>query len=123
MDLFAAEVANGLNVSKDGQVAVAELMRAYLLRIKRDEHGAPIKLYPVMRRIVRSLEDAPAPVEMDPQIAFGRPVLAGRAVPTAVLADRFKAGDSLSALAADYDTSTEKIEEAIRCELDRRQAV
>jgi uncharacterized protein (DUF433 family) len=59
---------------------------------------------------------------MDPQISFGRPVLVGRAVPTAVLAGRLKADDSLGELAADYDTSTDKIEEAIRCELDRRQA-
>ena len=62
------------------------------------------------------------PVVMDPRVAFGRPVLVGRAVPTAVLADRFKAGDRLSELSKDYDTSTEAIEEAIRCELDRREA-
>ena len=57
-----------------------------------------------------------------PQKAFGRPVLVGRSVPTAVLADRFKAGDPLSQLADDFEIPTEKIEEAIRCELDRRKA-
>jgi uncharacterized protein (DUF433 family) len=41
--------------------------------------------------------------------------LAGRGVPTAVLADRFKAGESLADMAQDYDTSTQVIEEAIRC--------
>jgi uncharacterized protein (DUF433 family) len=80
----------------------------------------PIKLYPFTRRAVTAHE--PKPVEIDPRIAFGRPVLAGRAVPTAVLADRFKAGDSLADLAEDYDTSTQTIEEAIRCELNRREA-
>ena len=47
--------------------------------------------------------DAPTPVEMDPRIAFGRPVLVGRGVPTAVLADRFKAGDTMTELAADFE--------------------
>jgi len=39
-----------------------------------------------------------------------------------VLADRFKAGDTLQEIASDYGTSTQDIEEAIRCELDRRAA-
>lgn len=122
VDLFVEEIGNLVNVSKDGQVEIAQLMRAHLRRIQRDEHGVPIKLYPFTRKNGAAQDKAPAPVEMDPRIAFGRPVLVGRAVPTAVLADRFKAGDSLSELAADYDTSSDKIEEAIRCELDRRQA-
>jgi uncharacterized protein (DUF433 family) len=122
VDLFVEEFGKLLNVARDGQVEMAELMRVHLKRIKRDDHGVPIKLYPFTRKNVNPIDDAPAPVEMDPQIAFGRPVLLGRSVPTAVLADRFKAGDSLSELAADYDTSSDKIEEAIRCELDRRKA-
>lgn len=122
VDLFVEELGNLVNVARDGQVEMAQLMHAHLRRIKRDDHGVPIKLYPFTRRDQATREDAPAPVEMDPRIAFGRPVLVGRAVPTAVLADRFKAGDSLRELASDYGTSREKIEEAIRCELDRRQA-
>jgi uncharacterized protein (DUF433 family) len=122
VDLFVEEIGNLLNVSKHGQVEIADMMRAHLRRIERDQRGVPIKLYPFTRKNIDPNENAPAPVEMDPRVAFGRPVLVGRAVPTAVLADRFKAGDSFGELAADYDTSTEKIEEAIRCELDRRRA-
>jgi uncharacterized protein (DUF433 family) len=69
-----------------------------------------------------SAKAAPTTVAMDPRIAFGRPVLVGTSVPTAVLADRFKAGDTLRDLADDYDTSPETIEEAIRCEFDQRAA-
>jgi uncharacterized protein (DUF433 family) len=68
------------------------------------------------------VRDQPSPVVVDPNIAFGRPVLAGRSVPTAVLADRFKAGDTLMQLAEDYDTSSQNIEEALRCELERKAA-
>lgn len=121
--LFVERLGSLVNVSRDGQIEFAELMKAHLRRVQRDPHGVPIKLYPFTRKSVPALaEDRIPPVEMDPRIAFGRPVLIGRAVPTAVLADRFKAGDSLSELARDYDTSTSEIEEAIRCELDRREA-
>ena len=85
-----------------------------------DSAGVPIKLYPFTRKPATNAE--PEPVVIDPCLAFGRPVLAGRAVPTAVLADRFKAGDSLNELALDHDISSQAIEEAIRCELSRRKA-
>jgi len=120
VDLLVHELERLVNISRDGQLEIEPLVRSYLKRIQRDPAGVPVKLYPFIRNSVSSSE--PAPVEINPQIAFGRPVLAGRGVPTAVLADRFKAGDTLSELAGDYDISTEVIEEAIRCELGRRQA-
>jgi uncharacterized protein (DUF433 family) len=121
VDLFIEQLSSLVNVSRDGQIEFADLMRAHLRRVERDAKGVPIKLYPFTRKDPSNL-DAKPPVEMDPRIAFGRPVLVGRSVPTAVLADRFKAGDSLNELARDYETSTNEIEEAIRCELDRRKA-
>ena len=35
-----------INVSKEGQLAIGEVIRAHLKRISRDEHCVPIKLYP-----------------------------------------------------------------------------
>ena len=120
--MFVEQFGNILNVSKDGQIEIGHLMRAHLRRIQRDERGVPVRLFPFTRKNISPIEEAPEPVVMDPQIAFGRPVLVGRSVPTALLADRFKEGASLSELAADYDTTREAIEEAIRCELGSRRA-
>lgn len=120
VDLLVDQLGHLVNVSKAGQLEMTSVLKAYLKRIERDPAGVPIRLFPFTSRDAR--EDAPAPVEINPQIAFGRPVLVGRSVPTAVLADRFKAGDKLADLAKDYDTSTEAIEEGIRCEIDRRKA-
>jgi uncharacterized protein (DUF433 family) len=121
VDLFVEALGREIiNVSMDGQLEMASMLRAHLKRVQRDAAGVPIKLFPFTGR--QAIGEAPAPVEIDPRIAFGRPVLKGRTVPTAVLADRFKAGDSLQNLAGDYGASTEEIEEAIRCELDRRAA-
>jgi uncharacterized protein (DUF433 family) len=120
VDLFVHELDRLLNVSKDGQIEIASMLRTHLRRVERDPAGIPIKLFPFTRKQVS--DDAPAPVVIDPRVAFGRPVLAGTAVPTAVLADRFKAGDTLKDLAEDYGTPSQAIEEAIRCELERKQA-
>ncbi len=54
---------------------------------------------------------------IDPRVTFDRPVLAGTGIPTAVLADRYKAGESMGDLADDYECERDLIEEAIRCEL------
>jgi uncharacterized protein (DUF433 family) len=120
LDLLVTTLGTLINVSREGQLEMASVIEAYLSRIKRDADGVPIQLFPFTRNDDSS--DAPAPVEINPLIAFGRPILVGRSVPTAVLADRFKAGDSLADLSEDYDTTSEAIEEAIRCELDRRAA-
>ncbi len=47
----------------------------------------------------------------------GRPVLVGTGIPTAILAERYKAGESIDELALDYGCDRLQIEEAIRCEL------
>lgn len=120
LSLFVERLGQLINASKEGQTAMREILQAHLRRIERDGKGLPIKLFLFTRR--DGAEPGPAPVVVDPRIAFGRPVLVGRSVPTAVLADRFKAGESLKELARDYETSPAEIEEAIRCELDRQAA-
>jgi uncharacterized protein (DUF433 family) len=120
VELFVEVLDRILNVSKGGQVEIADLIRVHLQRIDRDARGVPIRLYPFTRK--QPDKEAIKSVVMDPRIAFGRPVLVGTAVPTSVLADRFKAGDNLIDLAQDYGAQAEAIEEAIRCEFDSRQA-
>jgi uncharacterized protein (DUF433 family) len=120
VDLFVDRVGTLINVSREGQTEMAEVIRAHLQRIERDAKGIPVRLFLFTRSDERG--EQPASVVVDPRIAFGRPVLAGRGVPTAVLADRFKAGDSFQQLAEDYETSPQAIEEALRCELDRKAA-
>ena len=120
VDLFVEDLDRILNASKGGQVEIADLIRLHLQRVERDPRGIPVRLYPFTRK--QADEEAIKSVVMDPRIAFGRPVLVGTAVPTSVLADRFKAGDTLTELAQDYGAQPEAIEEAIRCEFDRRQA-
>lgn len=102
-----------VNVTRGGQMEMRDLVQAYLERIEHDAHG-PIRLYPFSRKNV--LED-PRSIAIDPRIQFGRPCLAGTGIPTAEIADRCKAGESIASLAEDYGRPAHQIEEAIRYEL------
>lgn len=120
VDLFVDHLGQIINISRDGQVEMVELIRAYLERIERDAKGLPIKLYPFMR--TQPPRDQPRTVVIDPRVSFGRPVIAGTGIPTSALAEQFKAGDPVPLLAKEYGASEEAVWDAIRCELDLKAA-
>jgi uncharacterized protein (DUF433 family) len=93
-----------------------EMLKHLLERIELDEEGIAARLFPYTRS---SDEDGPKAIVIDPRISFGRPVLVGTGIPTAILAERYKAGDSIDDLAYDYDCDRLKIEEAIRYEFPK----
>jgi uncharacterized protein (DUF433 family) len=118
--LFVERLGQIINLSRNGQIEMADLIRAYLERVERDPKGLPIKLYPFIRS--QPPRDQPRTIVIDPRVAFGRPVVVGTAIPTAVLAEQFKAGDVPADLAKEYGANEEAVLDAIRCELDRKAA-
>jgi uncharacterized protein (DUF433 family) len=116
LDLFVEILGEILNVSQrdTGQMFFREAIEAHLRRIERDENHIARRLYPYTRKSV----EGPKTVLIDPRISFGRPVIAGTGIPTAIVADRLKAGDSIEDLAQDYRCDREKIEEALRFEMN-----
>jgi uncharacterized protein (DUF433 family) len=114
VNLFVEKLGALISVSQRGQSAMKEVLQAALKRIDRDVEGNPIRLYPFTRR---GLSDAPRMVVIDARLAGGRPVIAGTGLSTDVIAERYKAGDSVAGLVEDYGRTREEIEEAIRCEL------
>lgn len=114
LELFVEKYSALICVSRDGQLGLRQVLEAYLRRIERDADGVPRRLFPYTR--LKGL-DAPRFVAIDPRIAFGRPVLAAAGIPTAVIAQRYKAGESIQELAHDYERPQGEIEEAIRLEL------
>jgi len=115
LDLFVDKYRQLINVSRAGQLAMRNLLEAHLRRIDRDEAGFAVRLFPFTRK--RQLEE-PRVVVIDPYVSFGRPVLVGTGIPTAVIAERYKAGESVDQLGNDYGRERDEIEEAIRCELE-----
>ena len=114
LDLFIERYGHLVNISQAGQLAMREIIQAALRRIERDIHRLPIKLYPFTRA---EMQGAPTTVVIDPRLAAGRPVIAGTGLATQIIAERYKAGESVSQLAADYERAASEIEEAIRCEI------
>jgi len=113
-DLFVEKLGSLINISQDGQLAMRQMMEAHLKRIEWNEAGLAVRLYPFTRK--RELQE-PRVVVIDPYRSFGRPVLVGTGIPTAIIAERYKAGESVDELAEDYGRQRLDIEEAIRCEL------
>lgn len=120
----AAGLKDVINASKHGQLAMRDLIGLHLQRVEWDKDGFVARLYPFTRSRRPPAEEASQPrvVTMDPRVEFGRPVLKVSAVPTAVIADRYKAGESIADLAEDYGEEPLNIEEAVRCELQPAKA-
>ena len=114
LDLFIEQYGRLVNISSAGQLAMRVIIEAALRRIERDRRGIPIKLYPFTRS---NINDAPAMVVIGPSLSAGRPVITGTGLATEVIAERYKAGETVAELAEDYDREEAEIEEAIRCEL------
>ena len=75
LNLFIKKFSQLINISQERQLAIQEGRQAHLHRIERDLHGIPVQLYPFTRK--RDLQEEPRAVVIDPQVSFGRPVLAG----------------------------------------------
>jgi uncharacterized protein (DUF433 family) len=117
VDLFIELASKDIvNVSKQGQLAMREVVTAYLKRIARDEQGSPIALYPYLTRHPQQVKGEPKLVLIDPRISFGKAILVGVGVPTAVIADRNDAGESVAELAKDYACEASEIAQAIEYE-------
>jgi uncharacterized protein (DUF433 family) len=107
VSLFVERFGRIINASKEGQLAMRDVLTAYLERIEYGE-GRAIRFFPLLR------DAAPRLIVVDPRRAFGRPIIAGTSVPVTDIRGRFDAGDSIEALADDYDLRTDQVEEALR---------
>lgn len=111
VDLFVEKFGALIGASQEGQLQMREIIRQRLKQVVRDPAGIPQKivLFPAHGRTRGS-------VVLDPRFSFGRPVLDGYGLRTAIVAERFQAGEKIEDLARDYAVPLEAIENAIRCE-------
>lgn len=111
--VFIEELQHIICASEAGQLALPEVMRCYLARIKRDRHGVPRVLYPYTHA---STAGAPSLIAINPDILCGAPVIDGTRISTAAVFERFMAGEHPHAIAADYGVAPDAVDEAIRIE-------
>jgi uncharacterized protein (DUF433 family) len=115
-ELFIEEALRLTSVTQTGQLGLKECLDKYLQRIERTPNGIPKCLYP-FPRLYRGDWVPPKTVVINPRIAYGRPVLVGTSIPTAIIAERLVTGEGLEEIAEDYDKTPAEILEAIRWEL------
>jgi uncharacterized protein (DUF433 family) len=103
-----------VNLTLGGQIEVTEWVAACLRRVVRDRDGVARRFHPLLRRHT-SFEHAAADpqfVLVDPDISFGKPVLANSAISTEVVAGRLIAGDPEEELANEYGRTLAEIRAA-----------
>lgn len=120
VDLFVEMLGRLVNVSSRGQIAMRAVLELHLRRIDRDPMGVPIRLFPFTHS--KPELQTTGTVVIDPAVSFGRPIIGRLGVPTSIIAERYKAGERVDDLAADYGAERDEIEEAIRCELPLKAA-
>jgi uncharacterized protein (DUF433 family) len=111
-DLFIERMGQIVNVSRQQDQLSLDFYLMHLERVETDSKGL-FKFFPFVRQPRPS---EPKIIEIDPMISFGKPVIAGTGISTAIIASRFGARDSVSSLAEEYGCTTQQIEEAIRWE-------
>jgi uncharacterized protein (DUF433 family) len=108
-ELFLDRYGELVNLTRSGQLAMREMLKRFLQRVEWDRWSFPVRLYP----FVGAAGDAARPIAIDPNVAFGRPVVQRVGVSTAAIADRIDAGETVQALADDYDLSPEEVQQAV----------
>lgn len=108
-EVFLEHYGQLVNLSRSGQLAMAQVLEAHLKRVEWDRARLPIRLFP----FVRGESDGTAVIAIDPRQSFGRPIVLRQGISTAIIADRIDAGESVEELAADYGLGTREIQEAV----------
>jgi uncharacterized protein (DUF433 family) len=105
-DVFVQELGRLVKLTNSEQLSLHEHLRLHLERVHRDEQGIAVRMFPFMSDERNVL--------VDPEVSFGRPVLAGTGIPLANLVERFDAGESVEDLASDFGLEVGVVKDAIR---------
>lgn len=111
-DLFIERMGKTINVSQGHDQLNLDFYLMHLERVEIDSKGL-FRFFPF---VVQPRPSEPKIIEINPLVGFGKPVIAGTGISTAIIASRFNARESMPALAEEYGCTPEQIEEAIRWE-------
>jgi uncharacterized protein (DUF433 family) len=107
--VFLDQYGKLINLSASGQMAMRRMLEDHLKRVEWDEWMFPMRLYPFIPGTSRDDRQ----IAIDPEIAFGRPIILRAGVSTGAIANRIDAGESVAELADDYDLTPDEIERAV----------
>ncbi len=114
VDLFVDEMDRLVNVSRSGQFAMRETLKHLLTRVEWNVEGMANRFFPVIELVPDPGNDKI--IFLDPSIRFGKPIIAGKGVPTAAIASLYEAGDDISDIAEEFNCTSEQVKAAIQFE-------
>lgn len=112
-DVFIERYSSYFNVSSRAptQAVIKATLEKTVHRVERDAKGLAMRFSPWLND-----PSEPCWVEVDPDKASGRLVVAKTSIPTEAVAERFFAGETSSDLANDFDLSQAQVDAAVRWE-------
>jgi uncharacterized protein (DUF433 family) len=111
-DLFIERMGRIVNVSRQQDQLSLDFYLMHLERVEVDPKGL-FRFFPF---VVAPSSSEPKTIEINPMVGFGKPVITGTGISTAIIASRFNARESITSLAEEYGCTPQQIEEAIRWE-------
>ena len=107
-NLFIERYGQLVNLGKAGQLGMKEIIKAYLERVQHDVSGFARSFFPIVPW-------APGRRDylIDPEVAFGKPIIAKHGVRVATIADRYEGDEPIEVLAHDYGLEEEEVRAAI----------
>jgi len=111
-DLFVEKMGEIINVSRPQQQMGFDFYKMFLERVEVTPKGT-LRFFPF---VMVPHEKEPKTIEINPLVGFGKPVISGTGISTAIIASRFNARESVTDLAEEYGCTPGQIEEEIRWE-------
>jgi uncharacterized protein (DUF433 family) len=99
-------------------MGLRRVMERFLLRFEFDSKFMPLRFSPLRT----NRERGKGYIVIDPDFAYGRPVIRGTAIPAEIIANRREAGESEARLAKDYRITARAVKEAVKHFPQRRAA-
>jgi uncharacterized protein (DUF433 family) len=103
-DVFIRKLGQTVNATRHGQIAMRQILKKYLKKIRRDQFGMPTEITPIHAHRLA----------IDIGVSSGRPVVRGTGIVASVLRDRKEAGESIPELARDYGLKPIEVRQAIQ---------
>ena len=113
--MFVETAGEYLNLSRDGQLELKAQLLKCMKQVDRGVDGFPNKLWLLDSRNNKA-------AEVDPEIRFGQPRIPGTGIPTAIIYQRKRAGETAEQLAAAYERPVVEVARAISYEESSRAA-
>jgi uncharacterized protein (DUF433 family) len=107
--LFLERYGELIDLSNSGQLAMKKMLEVHLRRVEWDPNSLPIRLFPFL---AGSGTDSDRTIAIDPEVAFGRPIIRRAGVSTHAIVQRLDAGERIDEIADDYGLTAADIEQA-----------